>query len=69
MIDFEKAEQDINWIETAINDPTYLLLKQDKSNMFELSDDSEGYIHYVICELKNRGFKVYRIGKFVGVEK
>lgn len=68
MIDFEKAEQDIEWIDSAVRNPTYLLVKRDKGNMFELNDDSEGYVRYVIEELERKGYKVRRAGRFISVE-
>lgn len=67
MRDFS-AEQDIDWIVSALTDPTYLLIKQDKGNMFELNDDSEGYIRYVIEELEQKGYKVHRVGRYISIE-
>lgn len=69
MIDFEKAEQDIEWIESALTAPSYLLTKRDKGNMFELNDDGEGYVRYVIGELERKGYKVRRVGYFISVEQ
>ena len=69
MVDFAKAEQDLEWILTALEHPTYLCGKQDSSNVFELSDTTEGYVRHVITELKDKAYKVYRTGWFIGVQK
>lgn len=68
-MDFEKIFQDIEWIERAVEDPTYLMVKQDHANMFSLSDDSEGYIRYIISYFKEKGYNVNRVDSFISLEK
>lgn len=69
MIDMEKFDSDIDWIRTAMENPTYLNGKGDHSNMFGLADDDEGYVRYVIEELEYRGYKVIRSGHFISLQK
>ena len=69
MIDMGKLDSDIDWIRTAMENPTYLNGKGDHSNMFELADDDEGYVQYAIEELEYRGYKVMRSGHFISLQK
>lgn len=69
MLDMEKLDSDISWIERAMEDPTYLDVKRDHSNMFELSCDEEGYVQYVIEEFEEKGYKVIRTGRFISLQK
>lgn len=68
-MDFEKIFRDIEWIERALEDPTYLMVKQDHANMFPLSDDGEGYIRYIISYFKEKGYNVRRADRFISLEK
>ncbi len=68
--DMEKAEQDIDWILTALEHPTYLSGKGDYSNMFELSSDNRYYIEYVKMVLAEKGYnEFHQSGKFISIGK
>ena len=67
-MNWEMLFDDIDWIQKAIEDPSYLLVKNDKSNMFELSSDSEEYIRFVIEELELKGYKIHRCNRFISLE-
>ncbi len=69
MIDMETLYSDIDWIRTAMENPTYLNGKGDHSNMFELSCDEEGYVQFAVEELESKGYLVRRSGRFISLER
>ena len=66
--DIDSAEKDIEWIRNALEHPTYLLGKNDYSNMFELDSDNVYYIEYVKKVLEEKGYRIRCTGKFISVE-
>lgn len=62
--EIEKAENDVEWILNALEHPTYLMIKADKSNMFELSQGDIYYIEYVRKRLEERGYILKQANRF-----
>lgn len=68
--DMEKAEQDIDWILTALEHPTYISGKGDHSNMFELNSSNMYYVEYVRRVLEEKGYNKFRHkDRFISIEK
>lgn len=62
--EIEKAENDVEWILNALEHPTYLMSKADKSNMFELSQGDIYYIEYVRKRFAERGYILTQGSRF-----
>ena len=68
---YESAREDIAYIRNAILTP-HTSVKNDHSNMFQLTSDSRYYVDYVTQELEKEGIYVvhsYRNGIGVSLEK
>lgn len=62
--EMEDAEEDIEWILTALRDPTYLLVKGDNSNQFLLKHSNVYYVEYVKKVLEERGYLLKQASRF-----
>ena len=62
--EIDKAENDVEWILNALEHPTYLMSKADKSNMFELSQGDIYYIEYVRKRFAERGYILRQGSRF-----
>ena len=68
--EWEKVFEDVDWIVNAIL-TSYTTVKNDQSNMFQLSSTNRKYIDAVIDELEHYGIKIVSnpYNGFIGVEK
>ena len=67
-MDYEKAEQDIDWIVSALESSGYNTVKRD-TGMFTLNNNNRAYVDYVVEALERRGYKVVsRSGCHIGVK-
>ena len=62
--EIDDAEQDMDWILTALRDPTYLMVKQDNSNQFLLKHSNMYYVEYIRMVLAERGYVLKQAGRF-----
>lgn len=63
----ELAEKDLDWMLNALTDPSYILVKRDKSNMFELSSDDPDYLDYIRLILEEKGFRSKIVDGFISL--
>lgn len=62
--EIDDAEEDIDWILTALRDPTYLMVKKDNSNQFLLKHGNTYYVEYVKKVLEERGYILKQGARF-----